>query len=261
MVLSNAYLKDGLSRSLPYSVFRECDGTGLATTVHEARSKAISEAIERWAFWTKYASSEADFYAFDQSPSTVGMAAYPEFRHKRSRDTARQEAAERFIVLAWWEGHLDGKVFNVPHLRCRAVILEAGGYTTAIVYRGIKDTRFFAYGRGAARTATKAIEHAYRELIVFEINLLQFSTPEDLYLTAERTSLIQEKRMLFFAREEGHIAFLDRLQRKQWRQPVSPEVLYDGPLVGPWSQYAKVWRCAYTPLVNEHSKRINIFSF
>jgi hypothetical protein len=55
---------------------------------------------------------------------------------------------------------------------------------------------------------------------------------------------IFERRLLYFSLPEGHALFQERLNL-QPRRPISaPKVLFDGPIVGPWSRYATVWRVA-----------------
>jgi len=55
---------------------------------------------------------------------------------------------------------------------------------------------------------------------------------------------IFERRLLYFSLPEGHALFQERLNT-QPRRPISaPKVMFDGPIVGPWSRYATVWRVA-----------------
>ena len=55
-----------------------------------------------------------------------------------------------------------------------------------------------------------------------------------------------ERRSLFFARDEGHELFLERL-RTPARTEAELKLVYDGPVPGPWNRYADVWRVVYAP--------------
>ena len=56
-----------------------------------------------------------------------------------------------------------------------------------------------------------------------------------------------ERRSLFFALEEGHELFLERLRSHSSKAVPVPKPVYDGPVPGPWSRYADVWRVVYAP--------------
>ena len=55
-----------------------------------------------------------------------------------------------------------------------------------------------------------------------------------------------ERRSLFFALDEGHELFLERL-RSPARAAAELKLVYDGPVPGPWTKYADVWRVVYAP--------------
>src|SRR3954469_6692826 len=65
MILANATLKPGLVQKGPLSLFSDADGTGTHPTATIARHKAVSEAMERWAFHSLVRSERAPEFGFD----------------------------------------------------------------------------------------------------------------------------------------------------------------------------------------------------
>ena len=41
--------------------------------------------------------------------------------------------------------------------------------------------------------------------------------------------------------------FLERLRSQPTKAPAEPQLVYDGPVPGPWSTYADVWRVVFVP--------------
>ena len=62
----------------------------------------------------------------------------------------------------------------------------------------------------------------------------------------EPTHLL-ERRCLFFASDEGHEAFQERLHRPCFESIPRAEIVCDRNIPGPWDQYATVWRFALRP--------------
>src|SRR3954469_547919 len=71
-ILANARLTPGLTRQRALSLFSTDDGNGTDRSPAVARHKAISEALERWAFHATVKSDRAEEFAFDVDPSTCG---------------------------------------------------------------------------------------------------------------------------------------------------------------------------------------------
>src|ERR1700690_2489091 len=68
---ANAFLRpDLIAWRAAGQVFGEAAGTGTADSPMEARFKAISEAVERWAHMAMLTSPERDRYGFDVDPSS-----------------------------------------------------------------------------------------------------------------------------------------------------------------------------------------------
>src|SRR5829696_4460371 len=112
MILANATLTPGLIRKAPLHLFSDADGTGTHPVASVARHKAVSEAMERWAFHTLVRSEAAPDYGFDIDPSSTGMSAFPGFVRRQARRSAVLEGVERFSLCAWWDGRMDGRRFD-----------------------------------------------------------------------------------------------------------------------------------------------------
>lgn len=97
---SNVRLKNYLRPSWlsTSSLYKDCDGTGTSQFKNVAVYKAISEALERYAFYVTIDNNEAE-YAFDKNPTTTGLAAYPSLGSKMARRNAHFEAAERWAIF------------------------------------------------------------------------------------------------------------------------------------------------------------------
>src|SRR4051812_18550664 len=103
-ILANATLSQGLIRKERLFLFSDAHGTGVAPVASVARHKAVSEALERWAFHSLVRSERAEQFGFDVDPSTTGMSAFPGVLRRQARRSAVLEAVERFSLIAWWEG-------------------------------------------------------------------------------------------------------------------------------------------------------------
>jgi hypothetical protein len=237
---ANAYLAPGLIRGKPsLSVYGNADGTGASDSPQVARHMAISEALERWAFYDLSQGPDAAKYGFDVDNSTNGMAAFPGFFKGQSRRRAQFEALERWALVSWWSGHMRASVVGDELLGVTALRLEhnAGFGEVAILFRR-SAAGHVSYGYSAGSTfrtaaARAAVELARNEFVVGYYKL--------------RTAVREvpncfERRCLYFAGEEGHAEFLRRVFDRKPHREAAWSVKFDGELPGPWSRYATVWR-------------------
>jgi hypothetical protein len=243
---ANAWLNSGLRAPRIDQLFCDADGSGVATSRSEARHKAISEAIERWAYFTvSRDKTSKPIYGFDQDPSTSGMAAYPGLIRWMARDFAIDEAVERFSLLHWWEGKLTFQymgevtsgVFGIkfPELLGRhALILYS-------VSSGIAS-----YGSAANRDLRKAIASAHFEL---RRNRLAINKWNGESHTNPRPKDRFEQRAIFFSSPKGHETFLKRMEGMEVTKSF-PDKICDRPIRGPWDKYTSVWRFAFRPPSN-----------
>ena len=247
---ANAFLRPELiAWKTSSEVFSDAAGTGTADSPMVARYKAISEAIERWAHMEVVSSPERDRYGFDVDPSSNGMAAFPGLRKRQARPAAFWEAVERFNLLSWWEGRLDAieTATRWPGVRAAVIRAETPGVTVILFRRSPQG--HYAYGHAAGPDFAIACERAATELerhdfVVKHYLLVHSGEVEEMM---PFTTQAIERRSVFFAQPAGHEKFLERLRLKPWSPPISPRLVYDGPVPGPWSKYADVWRVVYAP--------------
>ena len=245
LMLANATLQPGLSRQMPHGLFGNADGTGVHQVPAVARHIAVSEALERWAFSSLVRSERAEAYGFDVDPSSTGMSAFPGLFGRQARRRSVLEAIERFSLIAWWEGHLEGRRFDTDWPGVSAVAINGPfGGVTVVVYA---QTHWgYAYGHAADESFTGACERAIVELARHEW-VLRSRCLASVAGTNKAPANVFERRCVFFATEDGHEVFLDRVGRPADQAALAPEILCDAELTGPWSEYATVWRFALRP--------------
>lgn len=247
--IANAYLKSGLIvRPEVRGLYSQANGSGTSSSSMVARFMAISEALERWAHWQLHAGPERHCYGFDVDPSSNGMAAFPGLWRRQARQGALLEAAERFNLLNWWEGNLPALESETrwPGVRAATICSQAPGMTV-ILFKRTEDG-FFAYGHAAAMDFESACRKAAGEMERHAQVVARFARSHAGEIRNQLPASAHpiERRSLFFAQEEGHELFLERL-RSPARGEAEPRLVYDGPVPGPWSRYADVWRVVYAP--------------
>lgn len=248
MFQANAWLSDKVvANRKKFALYSDADGSGTAETPLVARYMAISESMERWAYRVKVRAPDRELYGFDLDESTNGMAAFPGLFRSEARRRAQLEAVERASVIAWWEGALDGEIRATEWPGISALVLPSPiGYgVTVVAFRTVGDD-CYAYGQGAAENYFGACERAVMELARNEyvLGLRRVSqglsvqdTPSDLF----------ERRCVFFSTPEGHALFQQRINRKVVGPKFRSKIICDTEIVGPWSEYASVWRTLIEP--------------
>jgi hypothetical protein len=246
VILANATLARGLVKKGPLSLFSDADGTGTHRVASVARHKAVSEALERWAFHATVRSEQAEQFGFDVDPSTCGMSAFPGLLRRQARRSAVLEAVERFSLIEWWEGRLSGRLFETDWPGVSAVAIDGpfGGVTVVVFAR--TEWGGYVYGHAAEESFSAACERAVVELARHEWVL------RSRWLTLAAgdciaPSNIFEQRCLFFASEAGHQLFQERLGARTKGAAAPAQVICDRDIPGPWDQYATVWRFALRP--------------
>lgn len=246
MALANATLADGLVQKGPFALYSDADGTGTHAIASVARHKAISEALERWAFYSTVCSDRTSDFAFDIEPSTTGMSAFPGLLRRNARRTSVLEAIERFSLCSWWDGFVDGRKFETdwPGVSALAIDGPFGGVTVVVWAR--TGWGGYVYGHAAEESFGAACEHAVVELARHEW-ILRGAWLAAVAGEPRKPTNIFERRCLFFASEEGHASFQERLGRKASGPAPRVEVICDRDIPGPWDDYATVWRFALRP--------------
>jgi len=249
----NAFLKDEVVPSRPrFAYYANADGTGTRTTLIKARLVAISEAIERWAYYTTVRSPQRDYYGFEVDSSSNGMAAFPGLTSRRAREHAWREAIERFVLFSWWEGRLNARVEDMPGATGKVLRID-NPYTpheVVVTFKEVADapSPCHVYGYAAAETLDAAIESARIEMVRHEWVLRRFLDDNPCpHLGLSQVGNLLEKRSLFFATRDGHRLFNERLGVAPWLPQSRMRVVYDGPIYGAWDDFATVWRTVIAP--------------
>ncbi|HEY0864269.1 MAG TPA: hypothetical protein VGD97_09200 [Lacunisphaera sp.] len=247
--LANAYLVAALAGNREDStLYSKANGSGIAASAMVARFMAISEAMERWAHWQLCAAPAGQAFGFDVDPSSNGLAAFPGLWRRQARAGALLEAAERFNLLNWWEGRLPARETETrwPGVRAAVIRSQAPG-TTVILFKRTTEG-FFAYGQAADKDYAGACRKAAGEMERHARVVARFAQSHagNIRDQLPATAHPLERRSLFFAHEEGHARFLDRL-RSPVKATAELKLVYDGFVPGPWSDYADVWRVVYEP--------------
>ncbi|MDH4467368.1 MAG: hypothetical protein QE271_04855 [Bacteriovoracaceae bacterium] len=248
-------------------VYREGGGQGSDQIGRAIASyKAISESLERWAFYQTYKSDKASQYKFDIDPTTSGMACYPGITFRPARRLAMKEAIERWSIIAWWDGLIANKKINkVPFihgLECNVYRLEEiwkGSHTVILQSVSlIKSKNIYAFATSSTieSAISKAMEELCRNSRSIDRYVMENNFTNDGHLVESIKSLgsIMEKRLIFFATQSGKQMFESRCDQKINSELKRPELIVDREIIGPWSKYATVWRCLFKPTSTDFLK-------
>jgi hypothetical protein len=171
---ANVFLKSHLrpswvSRS---NLYKNSDGTGTSTYKNIAVYKAISEALERLAFYELAESNKEKEYFFDLNPTTTGMAAYPHWLTMYARNNAIVEAVERWCIHEFNRG-------KIPSIEIPTLIANLNHYELVTPFKNVKVsllkyahkdfyTFAFAGGRSLTTSFDKALIELQRNIKVLE---------------------------------------------------------------------------------------------
>jgi hypothetical protein len=257
VIQANAWLREGLRPTREPGIYSNADGTGSDATAAVARHKAISEALERWAYDTTYRGAARARYGFDADPTSAGMAAFPGLVSTPARRAAFDEAVERASLLAWSHRLLASKLRATRWPDINAVELEpVAGRTCAILFRR-NEAGFYAYGHAAGASFEQAGARALVELGRNELVLgrsLRAAAAE-----GGQPANLFERRCIYFSTTAGHESFLSRINACAAGRFRQPELLVDTEIEGPWSAYATVWRVLFRPSVEGYLRELDVF--
>lgn len=226
------------------------DGVGTATDPVTAKFRALSEAMERWAF--RACSINADMsklYGFDYDSTTNGMGAFPGLFDSPARLSANREAIERHCLILWWEGYLAIASISDPFPGVRAIEFENpfGSDRIVLLWQFVEE-RYYSYGFGLGSTIDEACWRAgvemHRTDSIVRIPYQQYDVlTEDMVNEYEH---VFERRILHFSRPDGFAQVLDRMETPPTKTIDGlPKVLLDRKVSGPWDRYVTVWRTVY----------------
>jgi hypothetical protein len=217
------------------------DGAGSHQITQIACHMAVSEALERWAVFHCRAYPESSKCGLEYDHSSNGFAAYPGLWGRQTRKAAFRESIERHCLICWWEGLLAHHPLPDLQPDIRVIQIENPFSRHAVVVMwGMDEGRhIFAFGAGEGRQTAvwrANVEMGRVRQVARDIDSQRSTHPErplvDLF----------ERRIHFFASEEGFSCFLDRLEQAKVKKAPKMKLLYDGLVPGPWDAYTSVWR-------------------
>ena len=233
------------------SLYSNSDGSGTHLVRNIACYIAISEALERWAFYSECEGVRRTEFGFDADPSTTGMASFPGLTTRAVRSRAAIEAAERWTIVEWWLGRLPSRLSgrNGDTEGTLEITSPFSECAVAIVWR-VCSFGGLAYGFAGGATLSEAIQHALveqdRNIVVLEKVVREKGFRPGSSSTDSLASGL-ERRLAFFASAPGEALFRARVDqsRKAQSVPPTPRTLVDCEIQGPWNRYTTVWRVLY----------------
>jgi hypothetical protein len=243
-IQTNVFLKKGLTPCRETGLYANADGTGASRDAITAKHMAISEAMERWAYHATVNSDMASEYGFDIDPSSNGMAAFPGLLARQARRRAYLEAVERYSIMCWWSGQVEGTLISTDWPGVDAVLINgpAGGIT-AITFTKVQEGQY-AIGHAADESIGGACEKAIVEMERHAKVVRYWHTGRSATCVPQN---VLESRSIFFSTEEGFALFKARIGTKPTLPQPEFEVVCDREVPGPWSEFATVWRVAFRP--------------
>lgn len=239
-------------------VYKNVEGSGASQFKNVATYKAISEALERYAFYY-YVEDYSKLGSFDVNPTTTGMAAFPHFFTKYARENAINESIERWAIHEFNLGNLPIKEHfcNVSSLKSYEIVVPFENVHVSLLYMRTQD--FSVYGFAADKTFELSFQ---KSIIELERNYRVLKNQNAFLLPIDDLSYKIDRNLIYFSSKEGSEMFED-LIKKSPRKILSktPKVLCDLELKGPWSEYTKVWRHVLENSYNHDEKNYKFFMF
>ncbi len=247
-------------------IYGKFHGTGSDRFRYIAQYKAISEALERWAFEESLTGIRKRKYGFDVEPTTTGMAAFPGYNNYVARENALYEAMERWALVNWWNGKLYSQTVEIKSEHHDIQVIEvttpwSQKINFIILSTTCKKSRRACYGFAAHKNRSLAIQKAEVELFR-NVGLLDEIPIES--KSYEMLENIYEHRLLYFSCDNGVNEFQGVVRRSQesLRSVETPKLFIDTEIVGPWSSYCYVWRCLFeNEFTNHLSDDPSVFHF
>lgn len=254
---ANAYLSKYLNLDRPgRKIFGGADGTGTHRTAIMARYKAISEAIERWAYHYLDQIRQEQLYGHAWDSSTGGMSAYPGLFKYTARNLARLEAVERYCLASWWGEKLGCTEIRTGYEGVKGIRIANPLSPDHVVVTWKRSSQgFYGYGFSAGRNSGEACWKAVVEMDR-SIRALDWFYRENPGLDEGDLDILDnhmERRMFYFSLPAGHEEFLAKTGNRR-RAETNGDVMpvFDNELKGPWRKYATVWRIIYPVATREH---------
>ncbi|OGR77566.1 MAG: hypothetical protein A2X40_06700 [Elusimicrobia bacterium GWC2_65_9] len=244
---------------MPFHVLRPC-GAGWSSDKEESQCKAVTEAVERWAFryCSKHSPAEADL---DVNPTTDGFAALPAtLGEERLFIHAYCEALERWGLSRLWD-HGDIAFRRVrPHndqvlklfarfpgqLHCFEAIVKLDRSNQTLATQLVFCLCVFETPTGGAIPGSACGAHSQialeRAMLEAYVHVRAFARMKD--CNVESFENMIEKRLCFFGNQtRGYAMVKERIQETASPGPINPpDIAFSKRLDGPWNPEVLVHR-------------------
>lgn len=204
--------------------------------------KAISEALERWAFYhiSLSGKNEKTNFGLDTDPTSTGFACHPSLFSNEVRKKSNEEAIERWSVYNWWLGRLPARIHSKRDDNLQIEIIAPFADINVFCSALKTENGLYVYGFSASDSLEKSRTQAMIEQARNKRALLK--------IPAEHSpSFWGDKRLIHFSTAEGFSQFKEKLEKSLSHRslPEKPRKIVDREARGPWSRYARVWRTLY----------------
>lgn len=230
------------------AVVEQPDGAGSHRSPQVACHMAISEALERWAVYHCRVPGNKHLAGMEFDHSSNGFAAFPGLLKRQARKLAFRESIERHCLMCWWEGQLGHQMLPDPKEGILALQIENPFSVHRVVVLWSRRGDLYSYAFAAGDSLNQAVWRSLVELerIQAMLDCLCKSKHIKSPLEEEFRGLF-ERRIAYFSTATGTGRFLDRLERPAHGGYKPIKLLFDAAVVGPWDQYANVWRTIIEP--------------
>ena len=239
-------------------LYKNCDGSGTSVYKNTAVYKAISEALERLAFY-ELADSEEKKYSFDLNPTTTGMAAFPGLTCKQSRNNAFAEAIERWAIHEFNKN-------NIPVIKLNSLIKNLDHYELITPFNKVKVSllayntgSFYIFGFAGGVNIKHSHDRALIELDRNERVLTKFLKNK---VEISKISSMTDKALIFYSTNEGYSHFDELIFNAPKNiKNINPKILCDLELKGFWTKYTKIWRFLLEDSFHTDNENYKFFMF
>ena len=252
--LKNKFRPSWLSKS---ALYKDCDGSGTSEFQNIAVYKAISEALERMAFY-EFIDSRANEFAFDLNPTTTGMASFPHFFKMYARINAKKEAIERWAIHEFNRSRLPIKEHhnNIENLIHYEISVPFKQFRVSLLK--LKTAFGYVYGFACGDNLKESYSRAIVEL---DRNKRVLTKMKGIDSLPETLSSL-DKTFLFFSSNDGEDYFNNLIINSPKAFLVSnPKIVCDKELKGKWSEYTVVWRFLFEDSYYDNGDDYKFFMF
>lgn len=234
-------------------------GSGWSTDREESQAKAVTEAVERWAFF--FCQKHPVGAALDKDNTTTGFAAMPEEAPSAGLvHNAYSEALERWIISSIWDAanipltevEADPGVFRKffkkldGRLHCYRTRIGTSG--EPVLGEGTLEFYYYIFETGQGGAVPGSACGANREAVSLRA-LTEVFTHATAFRRLEKQpsdliSDILERRLLRFGADpRGFDKVVERLRCGPGIVvPTAPSVIFSRRLVGPWNPEISIHR-------------------